>query len=711
MARINFISDPLDKSWVSFLPKLKYTREIGPKDNKTSLVSNLIASFDIETTNTTHTDGTELVLKYSHQFILYNLETQKHTFFLFRTSEELRDFFNYTLPEALDLKPRAYVYTAIHNAGFEFRNTVDSYHIDDEEVFFNGSSTRVLRYRTDVLEFRDTYQLYPVKLEVIGEELGIPKGKDFDYSLERNPNTPLSDDEVSYAFKDVFILCKFIEEKLKDERDISYLPYTQTGYVRRETKRVMSSKEAKGDLAQLRKQTLTLNQYLASRASYYGGYTQANILHLGDVVEKVTAFDVASMYPYQMVAKMFPMGPVKEVSIKDVDMIRKMSTTHCIWGTYRFENLRTNHPAPSIYNKAEWQEQEGIVLDGQKVRRAKSITLSLTEIDLFRALEIYDFDELYIVGDVYVSEKGYLPTELVKYIIELYYNKTAYKGLPDKKQTYDLSKMLINSLYGMTATDIVRPMIMWSSIDYEATYERLTDEMMEEQLEDYNGSRRYISALWGFYVTAYARQTLFEMIDLLGDDYVYCDTDSVYFTGDHLDLVKSINDRVEKELQGIMPIHGLDKQAYTPTDPNGIRRPLGIWSEDGYNTRFKTLGAKSYLKEYETENGPEMQLTHSGLPKTVIDYINSPVEIDGTPKKTGFDFFDYDFYVPKEHTNKLGKKLINEYKEGVHTDYLGNSYDYNEQIGVYLYPVDYNSTVRDLYIQLSKEIKKVYKTS
>ena len=151
MARINFISDPQDKSWVDFLPKLKYTREIGPKDNRTSLVSNLIASFDIETTNTKHSDGTELVLKYSHQFMLYNLETQKFTFFLFRTGEELRDFFNNTLPDTLNLKYGAYVYTAIHNAGFEFRNTADIYHIDDEEVFFNGSSTRVLRYRTDVL--------------------------------------------------------------------------------------------------------------------------------------------------------------------------------------------------------------------------------------------------------------------------------------------------------------------------------------------------------------------------------------------------------------------------------------------------------------------------------------------------------------------------------------------------------------------------------
>ena len=78
------------------------------------------------------------------------------------------------------------------------------------------------------------------------------------------------------------------------------------------------------------------------------------------------------------------------------------------------------------------------------------------------------------------------------------------------------------------------------------------------------------------------------MLQVIGPDVIYCDTDSIKFTGSH----KGDFDRVNMELQKMAEAAGAWAE-----NREGKRYYLGTWDPELEMTRFKTLGSKKYLYE------------------------------------------------------------------------------------------------------------------
>ena len=104
------------------------------------------------------------------------------------------------------------------------------------------------------------------------------------------------------------------------------------------------------------------------------------------------------------------------------------------------------------------------------------------------------------------------------------------------------------------------------------------------------------------------------MLQAIGPDVIYCDTDSIKFTGSHQGDFR----RANKELQRMAEEAG----AYADNE-KGKRYYLGTWDPEHEMTRFKTLGSKKYLYEIE-ENGK----------RTIFSTIA------GVKKKRGKEFFN-----------------------------------------------------------------------
>lgn len=96
------------------------------------------------------------------------------------------------------------------------------------------------------------------------------------------------------------------------------------------------------------------------------------------------------------------------------------------------------------------------------------------------------------------------------------------------------------------------------------------------------------------------------MLQAIGPDVIYCDTDSIKFIRNHRGDFKAINRKLQQMAE--------EAGAYAE-NRKGKRYYLGTWDPEHEMTRFKTLGSKKYLYEIEENGGLQIISTIAGVKK------------------------------------------------------------------------------------------------
>ena len=222
--------------------------------------------------------------------------------------------------------------------------------------------------------------------------------------------------------------------------------------------------------------------------------------------------------------------------------------------------------------------------------------IALTEIDLEIVLDTYTFEKMEIVQCM-IAQKDFLPPEYRGVIQEYYNKKTALKGdnSEEGKYVYTKAKNMLNSVYGMSATDPIHQDIKYNGGDYlRSDYDNMTPEEIEKALKG-----AAFPYQWGVYTTAYARKQLQDAIKLCGDKIVYCDTDSVKTLGPA--PISALNANLRRRAESV--------NAYAD-DMHGNRHYIGLFESDGHYQQFITQGAKRYA--YIDDDG-RMGVTVAGV--------------------------------------------------------------------------------------------------
>lgn len=165
-----------------------------------------------------------------------------------------------------------------------------------------------------VCRFWDTFYLEMGGLRAMGETCGLPKAVgDWDYTLVRTPETPLTEDELFYARRDVQVIPQYLQWLLHANHWLTSdmlgsRVLTKTSLVRQMARREIGGRRVtlQGD----RKITLqhafevTCNQefpkdyksYALRKACFRGGLTFTSAKTAGVVVHNVASLDVTSMH-------------------------------------------------------------------------------------------------------------------------------------------------------------------------------------------------------------------------------------------------------------------------------------------------------------------------------------------------------------------------------------------------------------------------------
>ena len=402
--------------------------------------------------------------------------------------------------------------------------------IDAKKVYYQIA----VKINNRTYKFRDSCKKIPGTVRSIAESWKLPilKGE-IDYRANREEDYIATDEEIAYIRNDTEIIARVMKE-LYAEGMISMTASSDSyqAYIKS-----IGESTYNAFFPELK---IELDDYI--RKSYNGGVCFVNDKFKERELENVKCYDVNSMYPSIMVSKLLPYGkPIFMEGKYQENEVYPLYIQH----VFVYFKLKKGF-FPSImkkgfriFTKNEYiEDTDGVMLE-----------MWLTSVDMELLFKHYDVLDIEYVD--YLMFKG--STNLFKgYIFPLYDIKCHEKGA--KKQ---LAKLKLNSLYGKFATNPHRTIIEPYEENGKVEY-RVLDAYIDKTI---------YTAISTF-VTAYARQKLFNAIEENHDIFVYCDTDSIHTIG---------------EAKGLE----VDKSK------------IGAWDLEKEYRYFKVLAQKTYYGELE----------------------------------------------------------------------------------------------------------------
>lgn len=673
------------------------------KNNKKLTYYNIECSFDIETNSTYH-NGDKVAFMYIWAFGIADLRIYGRTWEEFQALMEL-------ISTIFELEKDKRIICYIHNFSFEFQFMRK--YFEWIEVFAISERKPIKALTSLGIEFRDSYILSGYSLAKTAENLSshtIEKMTgDLDYTLIRTKDTPLTDEEMKYVENDIVIILYYINEQIEQYGDLHKVPLTNTGRVRKYVERncyytnTNHRKSSRGKYHRYRKLmqslTLTTSDYMIAKQAFQGGFTHANSHYTGQTLENVSSIDFTSSYPAVMLAELFPMSKAEYVEVKDTDHFLELLKTYHVIFEATFTNIQTAIEQENYLSESKCRHIENSIINNGRIFRADKLTTTITEIDFSIIRKAYNWDS-FNISNVHIFQKGYLPKSIIESVLELYKGKTELKGVEGKEVEYGLAKGMLNSVYGMSVTDIVRDETEYVNDEWGSN-----PALIGTEIEKYNDKKnRFLFYIWGVYITAYARRNLWTGILTMKEDYVYSDTDSIKLLNyeKHLPYIEKYNEMVIKKMELMCDYYKLDVNDLRPKNIQGIEKPIGVWDFEGTSEKFKTLGAKRYL----TLTDNKLELTVAGLSKkNGLEYM---IEQCGGNYHKVFDYFNDELYIPAERTGKMTHTYIDEPITFIATDYLGNSTEVTTQSGVHLESVDFTLSLSKQYASFIKQVMSGY---
>ena len=625
----------ITSDYISELPIQK--RKVGnpSKENSKWHYKDIVCAFDIETSRYKIGEHNITKTKIKDDYIalmyIWQFQIGLDLTIIGRTWEEFTQLME-MINNGLNKDERLLIF--IHNLSHEFQFLRDKRilgeHIKEDSVFIL-SSRKILRFIAyDKIEFRCSYIHSNMSLGLFTDKMGVThkklSGDEYNYNILRFPWSEIKREELEYAVNDVLGLVECIYKEMEIDGDSLYsLPLTSTGYVRRDIRAAIKQGLPRNYIEERKPDYET---YDMLNSAFRGGNTHANRFIAGRRVEgNIKEFDRSSSYPDVQLNRKFPIGKYHKPKTIDKEGFENcLKKDYAIIARLCLYNLELKdeiNPVPYIslskcenIKPSDREQRKTYRQDNGRILSAECVQICVTEIDLDIIFNQYNVSD-YLVLNYRWTVKGYLP-ECIKEVIRGYYTKkTELKGSEDEtdKIIYMKSKNKLNSIYGNSAQNPGKLSIYYKDGNYITGYRNGKTEIDLDKIHDeielnelyvivYDSSDTVLPYQWGVYTTSWARYELQVMIDLCGDNFLYCDTDAVYFVDDGTIDFSQYNKR---------KIESSTKTFAYADDKKGNRHYMGVAEcEHEDITAFITWGAKKYAF-IDTQN--KLHITISGVSK------------------------------------------------------------------------------------------------
>lgn len=491
------------------------------------------------------------------------------------------------------------------------------------------------------LRFLCSYKLSNMGLDAFAAAYAdkyLKASGEIDYNVIRYQDTPLTVSDWYYMFSDVASQYDAIKGYLKiNGYDRAYkAPYTSTGFVR------ANCRGAAAHSLNWHKKFLTsalmLEQYQLCRQAFMGGITICSWLYENktirvgvDGVQKIGHKDFTSSYPARQMMDYFPVGRgFWWGDVTDREVFNDLLQTYCCIFLLHLSDVHVKDgvTAPYIPSSKCLHTDHPLKING-KVVYADSLCIAVTELDYKWIKEQYNA-KVDAVTNMLCFNRGRSPAWLRDEVMKYFTLKCT---TPKEDRAYSWVKALLNSIYGMSATQICRD--QW---DYDGGMIVKGQADSAKQITHYYNSRNsFMPYQIGVYTTAWARDALMQMITAVGyENFLYCDTDSVFYiaTEENEKRLQAMNERITQRATEAGAYYENKILGYADNEPD-IRA-------------FRGLHAKCYaMEEYNKKTGGyDLKVTIAGIPKRAVKWIEGqPVSMTNAEElgsidnlKDGFTF-------------------------------------------------------------------------
>lgn len=576
----------------------------------------IVTALDFETSTGTLKEGD--TQKHSWVYIWQWQIGERYTV-IGRTMEDFVSFaqrlIDYLATIGNDVRMLCYV----HKLEFDFAFISGVWAFTDDDIFATDVR-KPLYAKMGTIELRCSWRLSDYSLDDWCAAFPADHNKlKMRYDIARYPWDELSPDDLQYCVNDVICIVERVEILLKMYGDNLYsIPYTNTGYVRRDVRRVMRHWSFDG-MAQMQDDLPTYKRLIQA---FRGADCHASRFYCTDLLADVYEYDISSAYPSCLCYYKYPMTrfrPEHDTSFKNLQFL--LDSGRAVLLKMGFRNIRLKdwrEGSPYIAD-IKCREKGHIApikakIDAGRILQAEYIELTLTDIDLEIISEQYEWEENTEGKEELAGTKiywmmsaryGYLPRPLVDLVVESYKTKTRLKGDEKHVAEYNHSKKICASYYGLFAQRVIQNQVSYNDgrwkindIDERAEYAKA----IEHQCTRY---------AWGVWCCAWCRLKLRQAqkvtqsawgtgADVIRTPFVYSDTDSIKSLCE-VDFSAYNRERI-KDAREIGAFE---------TDTRGTVHYMGTMEFEDKADLFRTLGGKRYAKVI----GGVLEISVSGVPK------------------------------------------------------------------------------------------------
>lgn len=581
----------------------------------------------------------------------------------------------------------------VHNLSFDFAFLQNVIPFD---LVFARKAHRVIFARYKSWEFRCSYFLSQMSLKNVAKSYHLPSSKlvdGLDYGKIRHTKTPLTKLELKYCELDIIVLSEYVRYIRENNGKYRDIPYTQTGFVRKFTLDYVKQNKSYFAFRGRIKKTLP-DKYVFEMLEkcFAGGYTHANYWAVAVGVQThVKSYDFTSSYPAVMCRCKFPMTPFKKIVTNFKKYI--YDDNFCCIGKFRLTNVHAKTNLCYI-SKHKCDKIVHGVIDNGRIFKADEIIICLTSVDIQTIKMMYDCK--IEVLEMYAAGADYLPRDFILSILELYGNKTQYKGIEDMAILYMASKQMVNAEYGMCAFNPFTDMIKYNA----GTWELVPPEWSDVE-KYYNNRKTILPYAWGVFVTAWARNKLCYMCSKIGNDVLYMDTDSIKYKGNYEKLFEENNKLIHSENVAVSEKLGIPIEKFVPVDKKNCTHELGLWDFEHEYKSFKVLGAKRYCYTLyaadaikQDKRPDEIYPVVAGCP---TDAMRTWLKLHNC--NALLDPFRLDLFIPARQSGKSTLTYHENYDIDVPVrDYLGNVNIEHIGFGAHVEPASFDMSLHADYL-------------